>query len=113
MPPARGAGCLRSVKLTQELERRVERLPGLLKEEFPELPLELIEREVSAGVESLVAGARFFDYVPVLVRRNVRDRLRASAAREVPDSRWSAQWRSPQTTSSAARLSEAASCSEV
>jgi hypothetical protein len=65
--------------LTDDLVRRLERLPADLKAEFPQVPLDTIERDVEAGVHELVERARFHDFVPVLVHRTVRGRLRATA----------------------------------
>jgi hypothetical protein len=65
--------------LTDDLMRRLDRLPADLKAEFPHVPLDMIERDVKAGVHELVERARFHDFVPVLVHRTVRERLRATA----------------------------------
>jgi hypothetical protein len=65
--------------LTDDLIRRLEQLPVDLKAEFPHIPLDTIERDVKAGMHELVERARFHDFVPVLVHRNVRERLRATA----------------------------------
>ena len=67
------------VALTDDLMRRLEQLPADLKAEFPHVPLDTIERDVKAGVRELVELARFHDFVPVLVHRTVRERLRATA----------------------------------
>jgi hypothetical protein len=65
--------------LTDDLKRRLDKLPQDLQAEFPHVPLDTIERDVSAGVRELVERARFHDFVPVLVHRSVRERLRATA----------------------------------
>jgi hypothetical protein len=65
--------------LTDDLKRRLEKLPADLQAEFPDIPLDTIERDVNAGVHELVEQARFNDFVPVLVHRTVRERLRATA----------------------------------
>src|SRR4051812_18099044 len=65
--------------LTDDLMRRLDQLPVDLKAEFPHIPLDMIERDVKAGVHELVEQAKFHDFVPVLVHRTVRERLRASA----------------------------------
>ena len=65
--------------LTDDLRRRLERLPADLQAEFPHVPLDAIERDVNAGVHELTESARFNDFVPVLVHRTVRDRLRTTA----------------------------------
>ena len=36
--------------LTDDLKRRLERLPADLQAEFPHVPLDTIERDVNAGV---------------------------------------------------------------
>jgi hypothetical protein len=63
--------------LTDDLKRRLEQLPADLKAEFPHIPLDTIEHDVKAGMHELVERARFHDFVPVLVHRTVRQRLRA------------------------------------
>jgi hypothetical protein len=65
--------------LTDDLMRRLDQLPADLKAEFPHVPLDTIERDVKAGIHELVERARFHDFVPVLVHRTVRERLRATA----------------------------------
>jgi len=65
--------------LTDDLKRRLERLPADLQAEFPHVPLDTIERDVNAGVHELTENACFNDFVPVLVHRTVRERLRATA----------------------------------
>jgi Protein of unknown function (DUF3562) len=65
--------------LTDDLKRRLDKLPQDLQAEFPHVPLDTIERDVSAGVRELVERTRFHDFVPVLVHRSVRERLRATA----------------------------------
>jgi hypothetical protein len=63
--------------LTADLEKRLKRLPEDLHEEFPEIPVDTIERTVDAGARELVARARFNDFVPVLVHKVVREQLLA------------------------------------
>ncbi|HSS80053.1 MAG TPA: DUF3562 domain-containing protein [Gaiellaceae bacterium] len=67
------------VALTDDLLRRLDRLPADLQAEFPHVPLDTIEHDVKQGVRELVERARFHDFVPVLVHRTVRERLRATA----------------------------------
>lgn len=62
--------------LTEDLKRRLERLPVDLQAEFPKIPIDTIERDVNVGVRELCAQARFTDFVPVLVHRSVREHLR-------------------------------------
>lgn len=63
--------------LTADVARHVRRIPGDLKAEFPNIPLEAIEHDVTESARELIANARFGDFVPVLVYRAVRERLRA------------------------------------
>lgn len=65
--------------LTDDLKRRLEWLPADLQAEFPHVPLAAIARDVNAGADELTERARFNDFVPVLVHRIVRERLRATA----------------------------------
>jgi hypothetical protein len=65
--------------LTDDLMRRLDQLPADLEAEFPNVPLDAIERDVKAGVHELVERATFHDFVPVLVHRSVREHLRATA----------------------------------
>jgi hypothetical protein len=63
--------------LTMEAARRIHDLPRTLKAEFPTVPLEAIEHDIEQRVDELIERARFDDYVPLLVHRAVRERLRA------------------------------------
>lgn len=65
--------------LTADLAKRLERLPRDLRDEFPEIPFETIAHDVDSDARELMAGARFNDFVPVLVHRAVRERLRSRA----------------------------------
>lgn len=65
--------------LPADVARRLERLPEDLQSEFPDVPLETIKHDVDSGARSLMAGARFSDFVPVLVHRAVREQLRVRA----------------------------------
>ena len=62
---------------TEDLTRRMERLPKDLQAEFPGVPLEVIKRDVDQGARQLVAAAKFDDFVPLLVHKAIRDRLRS------------------------------------
>ena len=65
--------------LPTDVARRLERLPEDLQSEFPDVPLETIKHGVDSGASSLLASARFSDFVPVLVHRAVREQLRVGA----------------------------------
>jgi len=65
--------------LNDELGRRLKRVPCDLKAEFPDVPLDAIEHDVESETRSLAGAARFNDFVPVLVHKAVRDRLRDAA----------------------------------
>jgi hypothetical protein len=63
-------------ELNAEVARRLERLPRELQDEFPQVPLDSIARHVEDGARLLLREARFPDFVPLLVHRAVRERLR-------------------------------------
>jgi len=63
----------------EDLGRRLKRVPCDLKEEFPQVPLDEIERDVDTATQRLGETARFSDFLPVLVHRVVRERLRQAA----------------------------------
>jgi len=67
-----------SSTLTPDLTRRIERLPADLQTEFPCVSLEAIKRDVEEGVDELITVARFDEFVPVLVHKAVRERLRGA-----------------------------------
>ena len=50
-----------------------------LRGEFPQVPEEQVDGHVQAVAAELLVLARFDDYVPLLVRRHVRERLSAEA----------------------------------
>lgn len=66
-------------ELTPEAARRIERLPQDLRHEYPHVPLAQLEHDVEERVRRLIATARFDDFVPLLVRRSVREHLREAA----------------------------------
>ena len=63
------------MELTLSASRRIEQLPHHLHTEFPQVPLSAIEHDVAEHAHKLIAGAHFDDYIPVLVRRAIRERL--------------------------------------
>jgi hypothetical protein len=65
-------------QLTADTAKRLERLPHDLHAEFPEVPMQTIEHDVQEGVRELISNARFTDYVPLLVHKTIRERLRAT-----------------------------------
>lgn len=62
--------------LTQTGATRIQQVPRTLKHEFPQVPLEAIEQDVEEHLRRLIASAHFDDFVPLLVHRAVRERLR-------------------------------------
>jgi hypothetical protein len=64
--------------LTADVELRLQRIPRHLRAEFPNVPLDDIERDVDQSLSALIETARFFDFVPLLVHRAVRERLLAA-----------------------------------
>ena len=63
--------------LTQSTERRIEQVVKGLHAEFPQAQLEMIEHDIEGRVRELRWGAHFDDFVPLLARRAVRERLQA------------------------------------
>lgn len=63
--------------LTPDVARRLERIPEDLRAEFPGIQLETIRGDVDTQARTLLASARFDDFVPVLVHRAVRESLRS------------------------------------
>jgi Protein of unknown function (DUF3562) len=64
------------MQLTATAAKQIEQLPRYLHHEFPEAAVEAIEHDVEERVHELIAQAHFDDYVPLLVHRAVRERLR-------------------------------------
>ena len=65
-------------QLSADVARRLEQLPHALQSEFPHIPLVAIERHVRERTWHLAETARFGDFVPLLVHKAVRERLRAT-----------------------------------
>ena len=63
--------------LTEDLNRRLRGIPAELKAEFPDVELDAIERDVDRSVQELSQRAHFHDFLPLLVHKAVRERLRA------------------------------------
>ena len=66
------------MELTTRAAKRIDELPGYLQAEFPGAALATIEHDVDESVRRLIAKARFDNYVPLLARKTVRDRLLTS-----------------------------------
>ena len=64
------------MQLTITAAKKIEQLPRYLHAEFPTAPIEAIEHDVEERLHDLIAGAHFDDFVPLLVHRSVRQRLR-------------------------------------
>ena len=64
-----------------ETQRRLKQVETRLTSEFPDLEDRLVRREVREVSADLLAGARFTDFVPLLVDRIARERLRDHRAR--------------------------------
>lgn len=73
-PGPAGAGVVS--RLRQSARAKLDHGARLLAEEFDSLPRQVVAREVDAIAEELLLGARFDDYIPVLVQRIARDHLR-------------------------------------
>ena len=67
------------MRLTTTTTKHLEQVPGSLKAEFPGVPLEAIEHDLEERVRQLITNAHFDDYIPLLARRAVRERLRATS----------------------------------
>ena len=65
------------MELSRATAKQIEQLPRYLHNEFPSAPVDAIEHEVEERLRDLIAIAHFDDYVPLLVHRSVRERLRA------------------------------------
>jgi hypothetical protein len=64
------------MELTTSAAKQIEHLPETLHHEFPDAPVALIEHDVDERVRALIAEAHFDDFVPLLVHKSVRERLR-------------------------------------
>ncbi len=58
-----------------ETQKKLDHVPERLLDEFPDVPLEPVKREVREVARQLLSRARFTDYVPLLVHRFVREAL--------------------------------------
>jgi hypothetical protein len=65
--------------LTADLQKRLRRVPSELAAEFPDVPADRIRRDVDEQTERLLESARVTEYIPILVHKELRARLRAAA----------------------------------
>ena len=65
--------------LRDDLGKRLKQIPCELKDEFPQVPLDTIEHDVDVETRQLTESAQFTDFLPVLVHKAVRERLRRAA----------------------------------
>ena len=65
------------MNLTTSVAKRIQLIPLHLHDEFPDIPMIAIEHDVEERVRRLVASAHFDDFVPLLVHKAIRERLRA------------------------------------
>jgi hypothetical protein len=79
--PYRQIGNEPTMKLTMNAAKQIEHLPEYLHEEFPDAPVAVIEHDVEERVRDLIAEAHFDDFVPLLVHKSVRERLRTISPR--------------------------------
>ncbi len=63
------------LQLHEGTRRKLERLPEVLKAEFPDETPGNVELEVSTIARDMLADARIEDFVPVLVHRFAREHL--------------------------------------
>ncbi len=63
--------------LPQSTLANLKHLPVTLEHEFPEVPPAKIESLVHSVAGRLLDEAHFYDYVPLLAHRRVRETLRA------------------------------------
>lgn len=69
--------------MKQITQLKLEHSTEALLREFSQLPGEEVVHEIETVTESLLVGARFDDYIPVLAHRFARDHLRDRPARHV------------------------------
>jgi len=67
--------------LKPETQRKLERLPLVLHDEFPEAATVDVERSVERIARDLLGSARIEDFIPVLVHRYARENLLDRALR--------------------------------
>ena len=70
--------------LTADVAKRLERLPQELHDEFPQIPVETIQQDVTTDAQAMIAEAHFTDFVPLLVHRAVRQRLLGASSTPTP-----------------------------
>jgi hypothetical protein len=73
-----------TLEIHPDTQRKLERLPQVLADEFPTIAPETVRLELEAITNRMVATARIEEFVPVLVHRFARQSLlELSHAREV------------------------------
>src|SRR5262245_786291 len=82
VPGPRSRRCQMTATVNGETRRKLSHIPERLTDEFPDEPDERVELEVEAMSDRLLMRARFTDFVPLLVHRFVRERLRNRGARQ-------------------------------
>ena len=66
------------IELSTPAATRLERVPHDLQSEFPDVPIELLVRDVEHHTMKLLETAHFDDFIPLLVRRHVREQLQGA-----------------------------------
>jgi phage terminase Nu1 subunit (DNA packaging protein) len=66
--------------VSEATRRKLDHIPGELKREFPQVPVERIDDIVDTLAVRLLVAARFDDFVPLLTHRHARERLLAESA---------------------------------
>lgn len=64
-----------ALQLQADTQRKLERLPGVLESEFPEVGAEVVRAEIERVQTAMLIDARIEDFVPVLVLRYAREQL--------------------------------------
>ena len=70
------AETLPAVALDETFEKRMKQAETDVAREFAEVNRELVRREFERVSEDLLRNAKVTDFVPVLVRRHVRENLK-------------------------------------
>ena len=70
--------CVRA--LSEATRKKLDHIPGELKQEFPHVPVERIDDIVDTLAVRLLVAARFDDFVPLLTHRHARERLLEESA---------------------------------
>jgi hypothetical protein len=65
--------------LIADIQKRLRHVPSEPEAEFPDVPVDRIRDDVGAHTERLLENARVTEYIPILVHKEIRARLRAAA----------------------------------